>query len=130
MSNELIELCQKYELKLADINKVYWYLANNQMDEAIRYINPLVGFDCQVEKKIVELYKISEQEQIEDGRQRIQNIVKQQFEVKNVPKCPTCQSTNLKKISTTSKVVNTTMFGILGTKRYKTFHCNNCGYEW
>ena len=48
----------------------------------------------------------------------------------NVPKCPTCQSTNLKKISATAKVVNTAMFGILGTKRHKTFHCNNCGYEW
>lgn len=51
-------------------------------------------------------------------------------ELLNKPKCPTCQSTNLKKISTTSKVVNTTMFGLLGTKRHKTFHCNNCGYEW
>ncbi|MCM1186621.1 MAG: hypothetical protein NC251_04270 [Lachnoclostridium sp.] len=48
----------------------------------------------------------------------------------NKPKCPTCQSANLKKITTTSKVVNTAMFGIFGTKRHKTFHCNNCGYEW
>ncbi len=48
----------------------------------------------------------------------------------NKPKCPTCQSTNLKKISATSKVMNTAMFGIFGTKRHKTFHCNNCGYEW
>ena len=49
---------------------------------------------------------------------------------KNVPKCPTCQSSDLKKISMTSKAVNTMMFGFLGTKRNKTFHCNNCGYEW
>lgn len=48
----------------------------------------------------------------------------------NKPKCPTCQSTNLKKITAASKVVNTAMFGIFGTKRHKTFHCNNCGYEW
>ena len=47
-----------------------------------------------------------------------------------LPKCPTCSSTNLKKISVTSKAVNTAMFGIFGTKRHKTFHCNNCGYEW
>lgn len=46
------------------------------------------------------------------------------------PKCPTCSSQNLKKISTTSKVVNTAVFGLFGTKRHKTFHCNNCGYEW
>lgn len=49
---------------------------------------------------------------------------------KPIPKCPTCSSTNLKKITTTSKVMNTAMFGIFGTKRHKIFHCNNCGYEW
>ncbi len=48
----------------------------------------------------------------------------------NKPKCPTCQSQNLKKISATSKAVNTAVWGIFGTKRHKTFHCNNCGYEW
>ena len=51
-------------------------------------------------------------------------------EWQNKPKCPTCTSKNVKKISGTSKVVNTAIFGIFGTKRYKTFHCNNCGYEW
>lgn len=47
-----------------------------------------------------------------------------------IPKCPTCGSTNLKKISTTSKAVNTAIWGLLGTKRHKTYHCNDCGYEW
>lgn len=51
-------------------------------------------------------------------------------ESSNIPKCPTCSSTNLKKISTTSKAINTIAFGLLGTKRNKTFHCNQCGYEW
>lgn len=48
----------------------------------------------------------------------------------NVPKCPTCQSTNLKKITVTSKTMNTALFGLFGAKRHKTFHCNSCGYEW
>ena len=48
----------------------------------------------------------------------------------NIPKCPTCQSINIEKISTTAKATNTVLFGLLGTKRHKTFHCNNCGYEW
>lgn len=48
----------------------------------------------------------------------------------NVPKCPTCQSINLKKITITSKAMNTALFGLFGTKRHKTFHCNSCGYEW
>lgn len=56
------------------------------------------------------------------------NAIAQEWQ--NKPKCPTCNSTNLKKISATSKVVNTAVFGLLGTKRFKQFHCNNCGYEW
>ena len=48
----------------------------------------------------------------------------------NIPKCPTCGSTNLKRISLSSKVISTALFGLLSTKRHKTFHCKNCGYEW
>jgi len=48
----------------------------------------------------------------------------------NIPHCPTCNSTDIKKISTTAKVTNIAMFGLLGNKRKKTFHCNNCKYEW
>lgn len=57
------------------------------------------------------------------------NQQKQQ-QVNSKPHCPTCNSTNIKLISTTSKAVNTAMFGLLGTKRHKTYHCNNCKYEW
>jgi ribosomal protein L37AE/L43A len=48
----------------------------------------------------------------------------------NIPHCPTCNSTNIKRISTTAKVTNIAMFGLLGNKRKKTYHCNNCKYEW
>lgn len=51
-------------------------------------------------------------------------------EALNKPKCPTCSSTNIHKISTISKTTNTVMFGVFGTKRHKTFSCKNCGYEW
>lgn len=60
----------------------------------------------------------------------IQSLRTESIFPKNVPKCPTCQSTNIKKVSTTSKAINTVMFGLLGTKRHKTFHCNDCEYEW
>lgn len=44
--------------------------------------------------------------------------------------CPYCNSTNTKKISLTAKAMNTALFGILGTKRHKQWHCNKCGSEW
>ena len=44
--------------------------------------------------------------------------------------CPYCHATNVKKITTTSKVVNTVIFGIFGTKRHKQWHCNSCGSDF
>ncbi len=44
--------------------------------------------------------------------------------------CPYCNSVNTSKISTTSKVVNTALFGIFGTKRHKQWHCNNCNSDF
>lgn len=47
-----------------------------------------------------------------------------------VPKCPTCGSTDIRKISTTSKAVSVGLFGIFSSKIRKQFHCNSCKYEW
>lgn len=44
--------------------------------------------------------------------------------------CPYCHSKNTKKISTTSKMVNTAVWGIFGTKRYKQWHCNSCNSDF
>lgn len=50
--------------------------------------------------------------------------------IANVPKCPTCQSTDIKKISGLSKAGSVAMWGIFSWKVYKQWHCNNCGSEW
>lgn len=46
------------------------------------------------------------------------------------PKCPTCGSTNLRKVSATSKVASVALWGLFSQKVKKTWHCNECGYEW
>lgn len=46
------------------------------------------------------------------------------------PKCPTCGSPDLEKIGTASKVLDVAFWGFASGKAKKTFHCNNCGYEW
>ena len=51
-------------------------------------------------------------------------------ELLNKPHCPTCNSTNIKKISGLSKAGSVAMFGIFSQKVKKQMHCNNCGYEW
>ena len=48
----------------------------------------------------------------------------------NVLKCPTCSSTRVKKISTTSKVAGAAMFGLFSKTARSQFECEQCGYKW
>ena len=45
----------------------------------------------------------------------------------STPKCPICNSKNLKKITVTNRAVSIAIFGILSTKINKQWHCNDCG---
>ena len=44
----------------------------------------------------------------------------------NLPHCPYCKSTNVKKISGASKAASVIGFGILSKKIGKQWYCNNC----
>ena len=45
--------------------------------------------------------------------------------------CPYCHSTNVKKITKTSKVAHTAVFGLFSLSRNsKQFHCNNCNSDF
>lgn len=96
----------------------------------INYIQQTTGCDETIAEQMIKQYKFLQpsQHQISPAEIAHNNVIAQEWQ--NKPKCPTCQSQNIKKISASSKVVNTAVFGLFGTKRHKTFHCNNCGYEW
>ena len=47
-----------------------------------------------------------------------------------VPKCPTCGSTNIRKMGGVERGVSIAAFGIFSKKINKTFKCENCGYTW
>lgn len=49
---------------------------------------------------------------------------------KDIPKCPTCGSTNIKKISTMERAVSVGTLGLFSKKINKSFKCGNCGYTW
>lgn len=51
-------------------------------------------------------------------------------EQSKVPKCPTCQSTNISKISGTKRWLTTGLFGLASSDIGKTMKCNHCGYKW
>ena len=51
-------------------------------------------------------------------------------EQSRVPKCPTCQSTNISKIGTLNRMASVGLFGLASSKIGKTHKCNNCGTTW
>lgn len=71
-----------------------------------------------------------------DGLKAIKNsnIKENKYPEFNAPKpkieCPYCHSTDTKKISGTSKFINTAIWGPFGTKRFKEWHCNKCGSDF
>ena len=48
----------------------------------------------------------------------------------NIPKCPTCSSTNIEKISSFDKAAGAVMFGLFSKTARSQFKCRNCGYKW
>lgn len=50
----------------------------------------------------------------------------------SLPKCPTCGSENVRRISSGEKIGSTLMLGIFSNKRKQQFEClnPNCGYKW
>lgn len=48
----------------------------------------------------------------------------------NKPKCPTCGSTDIQKISGTKRWFSTGLFGLASSNVGKTMECKKCGYKW
>lgn len=58
-------------------------------------------------------------------------LEREQKNIKPTVECPYCHSTNTKKITNTSKVVHTALFGIFSMSRNsKQFHCNQCNSDF
>ena len=46
------------------------------------------------------------------------------------PHCPTCNSTNVKKISELRRGAHAVAWGLFSTTARSQFECKNCGYKW
>ena len=69
--------------------------------------------------------------QLNNQQKQIQQQAKIQKQIEvNVPKCPTCGSTNVQEISGLSKAGSVALWGIFSRKVHKQWHCNGCGSEW
>lgn len=92
--------------KISDSTDFYDAMIKLHDDDIIEYELKMSQFRSQVEAQEAE----AERKKIEDSK----------------PRCPYCNSTNLTKVSGTSRFASTLMFGIGSKKIGKQWKCNNC----
>lgn len=118
---ERCPMCGVFSEHFEKMDKLY-ELKQISNDEA--FINAM--FELSEKDPIEFQFKLNQfklQQKQSENQSVVQNSV-------NEPKCPTCNSTNIEKISTTSKVFGGAMFGLFSSNIRNTMHCKNCGYKW
>ena len=84
--------------------------------------NLLLAMSELKEKDIIEYeLKMSQFRAQYENQKQIQN---------NQPKCPTCGSADIEKISITRKTFGGAMFGLFSSDVRNTMHCRCCGAKW
>lgn len=104
----------------------YFKIVDEEDREKYVYNSPV--FDKDLNEKRIAYDKQREAELKEYGKKNRAEAEGEERRPK--PHCPTCNSTNVKKISAGAKAVSVGLFGIFSQKVKHQFHCNNCGYEW
>lgn len=70
------------------------------------------------------------QDDIIEFNLKLSQLKSLQPQTDNIPKCPTCGSTNIKKISGGKRWLTTGLFGLASSDVGKTMQCDNCGAKW
>lgn len=124
--------CSQKEEKCDFCNESYittdyeWSSGGSERKKILEeYVKPNPLFDEELYNLRVGKEKRQQQATLNQMR-----MEKQQAQRANVPKCPTCGSTNVEKISTAKKAFGFAMVGLFSSNLGKTMHCRNCGYKW
>ena len=110
-----------------------YYQMNHSQRVANRY-NPQYEIVCKYQ--FPEIYEYNEQKSQQEykalQRKAQQKMIeKEQIEKQqNTPKCPTCGSTNIEKISAGKKAIGFVAVGVFSSNFGKTMYCKQCGYKW
>lgn len=125
-------LIDKYGIQKAEANHIVV-----ELDKGVSPIKILDGVDF---KNIEYIKKDFERigciiEEKESGYiNEISNYrVEQQKEKDSLdllPKCPTCGSSYVEKISSSSKITGGLLFGLFSSNVKNSYRCKNCGYKW
>lgn len=103
--------------------RVYEEYINNNPEKEKLYNERINGKPIRTPKEIAEREKAKTERQ-----RRVQEHKKTANP--NIPKCPTCSSANIEKISSFDKAAGAVMFGLFSKTARSQFKCKNCGYKW
>lgn len=120
------ELALREELISRTNNFVLNELANSS-------IFSLEAYNLQVTKKREtnkELAEFNHKQSCERLAKNLARMQKEKDKQNCIPKCPTCGSTNVVKISLAQKAVGGAMVGLYSSDIRNTMHCKNCGAKW
>lgn len=120
--------------KTYDFTEIFDFINSDSNSKviAIKKTMELTGLDLESSKMLVN--KILTNRSVPavfNGRIKTLQLNNSNTEkTQNQPKCPTCSSTNIQKISATSKAAGAMTFGLFSKTAKSQFKCNNCGYKW
>ena len=102
--------------------------------EEFKIIDNVSDSDRQFLEAMIELKKndpIEYQLKMSQFKANLKQQESNKVEEDNKVHCPYCNSTNIKKITTGSKVAHTALFGIFSMSRNsKQWHCRQCGSDF
>lgn len=119
------EYCSECNIQLIDNNEYNEILAELQM------MTPEERNKHQYEKRYRVAYKYNYCYGNSDGISSVSTPPSSTVNKEtNIPKCPTCGSTNIKHISTLNRAVSIGMLGIFSGKIGKNYECLDCKSRW
>lgn len=119
-----IEYNLKDELSMALVN-------NNDWIKAIGNLRRKTSLTLSDGKELIEIMRNTKSVPKKyESKYPLEDRSKYEDKSSNTIKCPTCQSTNVKKIGTGERVASVAMMGVFSKKINKSFKCNSCGYTW
>lgn len=129
---------KNYKYTIEEINKKTKECWRFKAQIFEQYIEPLGQLDTSLTAYKLNVEKYGRPtDDIEEIHQQIREKAiyelhegRRKREEENLPKCPTCSSTNIEKISSFDKAAGAVMFGLFSKTAKSQFKCRNCGYKW
>lgn len=109
--------------RLFDLQIIEELIAQHNVGNAQICAMQITNLSFEGAKKLVELIQ-------EDGEIPLEFDPEQYGIHLNTPKCPTCGSTSLDKITAFDRGVAAGAFGLISKTARSQFQCKKCGYKW